>query len=490
VTRRGDLHYYLEEAPPPPPPDQFFAMVGAVSGAMAGSPMVGIEGVVPPRLRATLHHRPNIGPVVAELTGAMARKWQDELNETGSASMTIPNEDPQSTLVQPGDIIRFEDEGYACFAWIVQQIERVQIARGEEIEQVTRFSGKGLLDILSEALVYPANSLDAMPRGPEGMSMHPIEIDRYFSWQSNAYDDTAWTTAKLYAQYWPGTNGNPPGEPDGSGMFQGVTEWPLPGCWALTSNQGDYWLAPGGWCYFRHLFWIGDDDPTRILEIYGVADDESRWWFDGMLQWDTFEWTNTNSDLINFQVDVAPGWHILSVAVHNSEIGPMWSDMFGRWINPFSVMFAGWRFDDNTGVFVGDPIFQSDTSTKIVDYPPGPPGWTPGEVIDRCLVESGWSRKTISFLGIGFTHEVDSDGTPWPTVTDIATKVGADYLTFFKEMCETYVDIWMEPGRFILHAWVKGQRGVHRDDVVLHGVTDPNDPYSGNLAGLTYTRVD
>jgi hypothetical protein len=395
-----------------------------------------------------------------------------------------------STFVQPGDVIRFYDQGWCCFAWIVQTIERVQIARGEEIDQVTRFSGKGLLDILSEALVYPANSLDALPRGPEGMSMRPVEVDRYFSWQSNAYDDSAWVNAKLYAQYWPGEDDSPPGMPPNSGMHAGCTVWPLPGCWRITTNLGNYWIAPGGWCYFRKLFWIDDADPTRNMVFYGLADDESKWWFDGLPMYETFQWENSDADLVRFEVDVAPGFHYIAVAVHNSELGPMWSDLFGEWINPFSVMCAGYQFDINTGEVIGEPIVQTDESWKVVDYPPGPPGWTPGQVIERCLYESGWSRKTIPFVGMGFTKEADSDGTPWPFVTDIATKVGTDYLTFFKELCETYVDIWMEPGAFTLHAWIKGQRGSHREDVVLHPVTSATDPWSGNLAGLTYTRVD
>jgi hypothetical protein len=491
VTRRGDLHYYgAGSTPAPPPPDQTFAMVGAVSGSTSGAPMIVIDGMVPPRLRATLHRRPNLVPVVAELTGAFDRQWQDELNSPGTASMSLGNEDPWATQIQPGDVIRFEDDGWAVFSWIVREIEHVKIARGEEHEQITKFSGEGLLSILSEAVVYPANSLDALPRGPEGMSMRPIEDKRYFSWQSNAYDESKWAYAKLYAQYWPGQDDTPPGEPANSGMHAGCTVWPLPGCWRVTTNLGDYWIAPGGWCYFRHLFWIGDDDPTRDMVIFGLADDESKWWFDGMDMYETIEWTNNDSDLVQFYVDVAPGWHYLAVAVHNSELGPMHSEMFGRDINPFSVMFAGYRMDANTGDVLGGPIFQSDGTTRIVDYPPGPPGWTPGQVIDRILVESGWSRKTIPYVQVGFTHETDSDGNPWPMTTDIATDVGTDYLTFLQEICETYVDIWMEPSSFTLHAWVKGMRGSHLPDVELRAVTNPLDPFSGNLAGLTYKRVD
>jgi hypothetical protein len=50
--------------------------------------------------------------------------------------------------------------------------------------------------------------------------------------------------------------------------------------------------------------------------------------------------------------------------------------------------------------------------------------------------------------------------------------------------------MWMEPAQIRLHAWVKGMRGSHHADVDLHPVTDPLDPWSGNLAGLSYKRVD
>lgn len=477
--RRGDLLYY-SQPPPAPPAPRSLTLTGVVRGAKAGGAMVTKEGEVVPRLSATLYHRPLLNSRVATLDGSMRRQWQDELNETGSASMVIPNEDPQSTDVREGDIIRYEDQGYACFAWIVREIERTQIAQGEEADQVTHFAGNGLLSILSEAVVYPSNGIEALP----------VEEDRYFSWQSNPFDDDNWAHAKLYARYWPGQNDSPPDMAPQSGMFAGCTVWPLPGCWRITTNLGDYWLAPGGWCYFRKDIYIGPDDPIRTLLIYGLADDESKWWFDGQEMYETYGWENSDADLIRFETEISPGWHVLAVAVHNSELGPMWSELFERWINPFSIMAAGYRMDENTGELDGSPIFQTDDSWKIVDYPPGPPGWTPGEVIRRALYEAQDQRGALMGITLGFTDEVDSDGNPWPEVTDIATKVGTDYLTFFKEMAETYVDLWMEPASFTLHAWVKGMRGSHLADVNLYPPTDPDDPWSGNLAGLSYKRVD
>jgi hypothetical protein len=478
-VRRNDLFFYLPTAGPPA--DRRIAVKGAVRGAMAGGATVTVEGEVIPRLSATLYHRPALNTRIAKLDGAMNRQWQDELNETGSASMVIPNEDPQSTVVREGDVIRYEDQGYACFAWIVREIERQQIARGEEADQVTNFTGNGLLSILSEAVVYPSN----------GVAATPVEEDRYFSWQSNPYDDSDWSYAKLYAPYWPGENDSPPGMPPNSGMFAGCTVWPLPGTWRITTNLGDYWLAPGGWCYFRKAIYIPPDpaNEVRTLLVYALADDESKWWFDSQEMYQTFGWENSDADLIRFQTDVSAGWHVIAVAVHNSELGPMWSEMFEQWINPFSVMAAGFWMDPNTGEMSGEPVFVTDDTWRIVDYPPGPPGWTPGEVIRRALLEAQ-QRGALGFLSLGFTDETDSDGNPWPEVTDISTKVGTDYLTFFREIAETYIDFWMEPASFRLHAWVKGLRGSHLADVTLHAVTDPQNPYSGNLAGLSYKRVD
>ena len=486
MTHRGDLLFYGTggtEPPIEPGVDQTVAMVGAVSGSMAGAPMVGVEGVVPPRLRATLHRRPNLIPVVAELSDSYRRQWQEEMNLPGSASMTIGNESDQATQVREGDVVRFEDEGFAVFAWIVREINRAQIAPSEEIDQVTDYSGDGLLSIFKEAVVYPSNGLGAKP----------IEEDRYFSWQDGAYDDSWWGPAARYpADYWPGVNDSPDGMPPNSGMFAGVTDWAnvFPGCPRITAPDTTYWLAPGGWSYMRRNVYIGPDDPTQEMIVYWFADDAAYVWWDGQPQGQTEYWSNDNSDLQQFQVEITPGWHVIAVAVQNHEGEAFWSEGFGEWINPWSLVMAGFPMDPATYEIGGAPIFWSDAAQwKMVAYPPGPPGWTPGQVILRLMVEAQWTRSGLAGVTAGFNEQVDSAGQPWPNVGDIATKVGTDYLTFLLELCETYVDIWMEPAQFRLHAWVKGTRGQARP-VTLHPPLDVNNPMSGNLAGLSYKRVD
>lgn len=473
-----DTHYYLAE---PAGEARTFNVLGAVRGAMAGGVFVGLEGEVVPRLRASLHRRISPWVTQAVLDGAYGRQWQDELNEAGSASMSIGNEDAQATLPREGDIVRFEDRGYACFAWIIREINRQQIAEGEEHDQVTDFTGEGMLSLLREAVVYPS----------AGLEMRPIEENRYFSWQSNPYDDRWWATAQVVSFYQPGTNQTPIGEPVGSGMYGGITQWPDPGVPVITTNHGDYWLSPGGWCYLRKAFYIDEDDPVRFVCGYFACDDGSMWWFDGQQQYVTTEWSNSNADLNYFIVDVTPGWHVIAVAVENSSAGPMWSDQFNRWINPWHIMCSVYRYDEDNGVPYGDPIVRSDASWRIVDYPPHPPGWTPGEVIHRAFYEAQNQRGGLVGIGLNFTQETDSDGNPWPEVGDIGTKVGTDYFTFIvKELTETYIDVWMSPATLTLYAWVKGKRGEHKTDVALHPPTNADNPWSGNLAALSYKRVD
>jgi hypothetical protein len=479
LTLTDLLHYVaLEPDVPITPTNRTFQLNGAVGALMGGAAMPTVEGVVPPRLQATLHQRPDLLHPIATLDGSFARQWQEELNETGSASMVLANEDPQSTAVREGHVIRFEDEGWAVFAWIVREIERAAIAPGEEHDQTTTFTGNGLLSLLAEAVVYPSN----------WPAEKPVEEDRYFSWQSLDYDDSWWSGSNLYAQYWPGVRDSPPGMPPNSGMDAGVVSWPLPGAWRITAFAGNYWLAPGGWSYFRKVIDI-TDDTMRYMIMYIVADDDYAVWFDGTPVTTGTDWSNSDSDLQAPQVEVSPGRHVIAVAIHNSDWGPMWSEMFNEWINPFSLLMAGWKMNDVTGEIEGSPIFQTDASWRLVEYPPGPPGWTPGEVLRRVIAEAQ-TRGALQGLRLAFTDETDSDGNPWPEVGDIATKVGTDYLTFFKELCETYIDMWMEPADFTLHAWVKGMRGSHLADISFHPVTDPLDPWSGNLAGLTYRRVD
>lgn len=456
-----DLYYYAADGGPAPSGDDLtVAMLGAVTGSMAGAPLVALEGVVPPRLRASLHHRPDLLNEVATLSGSFSRQWQDELNEVGSASMTIANEDSQSTIVNPGDVVRYEDDGYACFAWIVREIERVQIAEGEEHDQVTNFTGEGLLSMLSEGIVYPA-------RGP---AVKPYADDRAFSWPSVDYDDQWWGYAADL------------GPPNAGYWNEGVTDWPNSSSrwiWAHVPNALEW--APDGACYLRATFTVPDG--VSKLRMFVVLDAEGEVFIDGMSQFPAYYDAEPVSPA-QTDIDITPGVHNVAIKCTN-DVDPEADQVH----NPGGVLFAAYGINSVGEWTPPGPIIESNDTWRIVEYPPYEPGMTPGEAMTHCVAEAQ-ARGALLGLTLGFDGDVDSDGNPWPEYTQIATAVATDVLTFFKELCATYIDMWMEPAQFRLHAWVKGKRGSERPDVDLHGVVDPNNPWSGNLAGLSYRRVD
>jgi hypothetical protein len=457
--------------PPPDPFPQTAAVLGADALATAGSVMSVQPGQVVPRLEATLRIRPNVEVVERVIEGCMRRQWQDELNETGSASMVIPNEVTDSTTINEGNIVVFADEGWTVFGWIVKEIERVQIARGEESEQVTTFSGVGLLGLLAEAVVYP-------PRGPDRV---PFADERYFTWFSPDFEaQWFWPQATMLISY---------GETENSG-----TGWddeqgkPLPYDWP---DRDAEWIwsagvnldwAPEGTCYFAGEFTV-PADVSHII-VYFAADDWGKLYFDGQHVGDT-EWANEDTVALEFWTEVTPGEHYLGAKVDNAPPDPEWADL--HLYNPAGMICSVYPSDGEE--VTGPPLYRSHDGWRVCGYPASPPGMTPGMAMWHCIHEA-IMRTTLEGLEISWNDVVDSDGNPWPIMGEISTKVGTDYLTFFKELAATYVDFWMEPASFTMHAWVKGMRGAHLDDVELYPVTDPTDPWSGNLAGLTFRRVN
>jgi hypothetical protein len=471
-------HYYTTRAPALPVTNVTVALSGAVAPATAGLVWESQPGEIHPRLQATLRIRPNVAVVERVIEGAMKRQWQDELNETGSASMEIPNEHVDATTINEGNVVVFADEGWTVFGWIVKEIERVQIARGEESEQVTTFSGVGLLGLLAEAVVYP----------PRGVGRTPATDERYFSWFSPDYEaQWFWPQATMLGKWrdmttlgpiWIDSKGNPLPE-----------DWPDPDAQWIWGPGTSTTAAPIGDCYFAGEFIVPPG--VDMIELFVASDNNSVIYFDGQemgkAQWDredTVAWEKT--------IEVTPGEHYIAIKATNipmadaiaADIEPVGREAGpAEGLNPGGVLCTVYATDGLD--LIGNPLYQSHDGWRVLAYPSTPPGMTPGMAMWHCVYEA-LLRGTLSGLRIAFNDESDSDGNPWPVYGDISTKIGTDYLTFFRELCATYVDMWMEPASFTLHAWVKGMRGSQRADVELRPVTDPNNPWSGNLAGLTY----
>lgn len=438
--------------------------------AVAYGPMPRQPGTTVAAMTATIYRRSAPGVEVVELDEAWGHRWLDQLNEPGSAEVTVANDDADYAELQTGDLIRFDLFGRACFTMVYRDRHQVTISPDEEVDEATKISGPGVLALLDESLVYPSR--------PEVLdfpwSVHPVEVDRVFNWASPYLDDSDWGPVNsLAAQadttiYWTGLPANWPDT---------AAEW-------LFGPSGTLEWAPEGWCYHRTSFTTTADVDYAI--VYVAADAQAEIWLDGQSILTTEQMTGDPSFIFQVAVVLGPGDHTLGVACWNDP------DPEGDQLhNPGGFLLTMYPIDLSGNITSPSPLVRSDYTWVCVDrtLPPGsggildPPGISVGRVI-RAVVEEAQDRGELAGVTLAFDDDTDSEGVAWPKANDISTKVGTDLLAFVRELTATYCDVWMSP-QLELYAWVRDGRG-QATDVVLHPPDDPDDPFSGNLAGLEH----
>jgi hypothetical protein len=476
-----DLHalygYGTPDGEPEPTTGDFMAG-NAVSGPLAAGPSIVRAGDTIPALAAKLYRRGDLVNPVADLTdGTLGKKFLDQLNDTGSGSIDLPNDSPAIPLIGEDDLIRFEVNGWAAQTILVNDVERHTVGSGEEAEEMTTLSGPGHLSVMSEAIVYPSN----------GLGVLPVEDNRLFNWTAFDFNDLFWGPSYGITKYsTPGTYWS----------YAGIQRWPDPDAYwmwrpsALTGARLD-WEPPGP-CYFRRFIDVPEGATTLVF--YSAFDDYGDIYLDGvniatgefgpnpMMTGRPRDRMNTYKD----EIEVTPGRHIIAAYVENG-LDPEWNiPGEAETQNPGALLFSCYVRHGAEPQEWG-PIMRSDSSWRCLPYPPTPPGMTPGEALIHCLHEAQ-RRGALIGVTFAFNEAVDSDGNPWPVVGDIATKVGTDLLTFLRELAATYIDFWMEPASMTLHAWIKDGRGALRN-VTLRTPTDPDDPATGNLITLDHHRT-
>jgi hypothetical protein len=255
-------------------------------------------------------------------------------------------------------------------------------------------------------------------------------------------------------------------------------EWPDPNCEWIWAPGSTWMLAPGGPCYARTTFLVPDG--VTAVRIYFAFDATGTLYLDGQ-EVGTNEWALDTWKASQEEMPVTPGWHTIACQCSNDILSP---DDANQTQNPGGMLVAVYASGPagNTG-----PRLRTSNQWRFLAYPPEPPGMTPGEAMLHCIAEAQ-RRGAIAALQCAFDRYTDSAGHPWPIVGDIATKVGYDLLTFFRELAGTYIDIAMAPGCFELYAWALGGRGEYTG-VNLTSPTDTADPTTGNLLQLNHKRV-
>lgn len=381
-----------------------------------------------------------------ELDESFARGWTQVISEAGSFTVALQNTDADLAAIDYGDYIRMELDGIGAFLGVVESIDRVAIAPGEEHDQITTIGGRGAVAEWDRAPVNPST--------PPGSDL--FYDTRHYGWMSVELLDQHWPFG---LRQWrqdslePGFEakwGTPLGWPDGDAWW----------IWSSSPTGDGQILPPGvdapddppvheaGVSYFRNGFTVAADDTE--LAIYLAADDAFEAWVDGVPIGSN---QNLNGWKEPFRADVKldAGQHVIAVRVENFEREPT--------TNTAGFICAIYTLDAQ-GKDAGLLLRTGHADWEVQHLPTRPPGFTVGQVI-RLLLEEAQADGFLTRWTLDFDDATDSDGNPWPTSQQFSFPAGVGLFSgALLQLAETHIDFTFDTDSLTLRAWKYGTAGV------------------------------
>lgn len=383
-------------------------------------------------ITAKVYQAASPSTLIASLDQRREPQWLDQLNDPGSGSVKIHERDPilvsNPSLVDYDNIVRMAIDGTDVFAFVVQGRSKPPAPKNEEAGRWWELSGRGVLALLGDVIVYPEVS---------GTS----PVDRTFGWMAVAFDDSGWSAATEIQRQDAGTPVT-----DYSGY---PTGWPDPLAYWIWSRGLSGGAMPAGTSYFRKTFTLGSATPTAI---FASCDNAFDLWID-------------DEKVIE------------NLAADPSHIG--WNDpqRFDRWLGAGDHTIAVQALNERGATFAAGPaglivtvvettiggqlsttiLERTDNSWLADDYPAEVPGMTPGEILS-VLVSEAQTRGGLTGITLGFDGASDSNSAYWDASPDIAFQVGSNYLDVVKVLAEQYIDVKMTP-ELVLEAYNTGTLG-------------------------------
>ena len=373
--------------------------------------------------------------VLATLSLADSKSWMDQVDDTGSGTCTIPNDDPDYADTDFDRLLQFNIGGQARFLSVIEDRDVVTLTPQGGGAQQTTLKGRGALAILSEGVVLPSRGVGSLP----------IETVRSFAWPAVDFDDAGWPQAKTLAL-----------QRHISPLWHSALPraWPDPLAGWIWADRDDcsWMLAPPGPCLFRRSFTLAAATKVRIFASF---DNAGECYLDGakIITSDTF----FEGEFV--EVTLSAGEHVLALR------GVNYPDDGAPGGNPGAVILTMFSV---VGGFLDEVLLRTDWTWKCLPYPVREPGFTVGRVL-RLLLEDAQSAGACLGVTLGFTDFLDSDGMPWEEQSEVTAGVGRSLLEVVQEMAGSLADIAMAPGATQLRAWRFGERGSTKAVTLAEG---------------------
>lgn len=398
---------------------------------------------------------------------SFGRTWQETLNDTGTGTIVLANDDPALAALSYDDAIRFYLDGAPVFTMLVEGFDTETISPSEESGQITTVSGRGAAAMLDHIVVYP-----------EGGANHlPVADNRLFFFGQSTFDDSGWqlaTEQALYQDTTPNWNTGDPPEKAPRG-------WPDPLSRYIWNNLGTVNDAPQGTVYFRHQFALA---ATQKVKIYASGDNLWTLWLDGVQimgeAQDGTTWRDTQHTDV---MDLSAGIHTLAAKVTNTA---PFVDALGAHPNPaFLMVYASIvNGSDGTETF----LTRTDGSWRVTNYLANAPPVTAGQILDILFAEAQARGCVVPLTTFSDTN--DSDGAAWGAagtaggpIYEFTVPIGDSMLGVLRSLSDTYIDFRFRYGAFIIDMWNKSAHLPVSPAVLISGYVDA---VNGNLTELRH----
>jgi hypothetical protein len=387
--------------------------------------------------------------LVKTLTKAFGRAWLHQLNDVGSGTISIHPTDAElvatPSVLHYGNIFRFELDGTERFAFILENRSIPPAPQDEETGRIWTLSGRGVLALLDDAIVYP-----------EGTVVGSTARQRRFDWTAIVYDDSSWVAA-TQIQKQSAASGAP--EP------QWVTlpgNWPDGDAYWIWSREGvaGYPHMPIGTSYFRKTFTL---DTAMDVAVFATCDNRFTFWLDGTQILEGDDWRTT----YRFDLPLTAGTHQIAVTGTNDPL----SNPQPTSTDPAGLLVAIIEVDEN-GNLTGTPLVRSDSSFLTLDYPSVVPGMSVGEIW-RILIDEAQARGGLAGVTKGFLDATDARSVAWTAgeaiggvfTVNVALDIGTSYLDVMRTFVEQWIDVEMTPD-LELRLYNKNTLGTDRTGTV------------------------
>ena len=393
--------------------------------------------------------------VLATLSLAGAKSFVDQVDDTGTGTVTVPNDDTSDTDFDR--LLQFFLGGQPRFLSVIEDRDVVTLSPQGEGAQQTTLTGRGALALLNEGTVG----------SPLGDGALPIIDVRSFSVFSPDKDITSWGYAKQLARQSATTEGWDASEPEG---------WPNPDAWRIWADDDAASTAHAPTA--THLF--AEDVTVATSGTYALFS-----WFDNTgEQWvDGARVSQSGSEIARgrrLTIQLSAGVHRFAAIVRNGEAIIPGSGNPGGYAATLHPVDAQGLLDAS--------VWSTSSSTRCLPNVTGLPGFTVGQVLITLLQEAQAEDACLDITW-DFTATQDSEGEPWDVETEITADVGRSVLEVVKQMAASTVDVGMAPGALVLHAYRYGGRGSTKSLTLAEGVNVAGLRHQGKRATVNSVRV-